>query len=143
MRIGFFGDSLTSGVPGCSYVTILCRRFPEHALLNYGRGNDTVASLHRRVRAMRFEQSLDLAFLWVGVNDVLRVDRWWYRAFHTLLGQRRARDVDEFRAGYQATLQLLCGRAGRVLVAHAIWVERGFLAMFFCSIATVGVRPRT
>jgi lysophospholipase L1-like esterase len=96
---------------------LLRKRFPEHTLLNYGRGNDTVVSLHRRVSAMRFDQPLDLAFLWVGVNDVPRVDRWWYRVFHTLLGQRRARDVDEFRACYRATLQLLCDRAGRVIVA--------------------------
>ncbi len=117
MRIGFFGDSLTSGVPGSSYIIILRRRFPEHTLLNYGRGNDTVVSLRRRIAAMRFDQPLDLAFLWIGVNDVLRVDRWWYRALHTLLGQRRARDTDEFRACYQATLDFLCDKAGRVIVA--------------------------
>ena len=117
MRIGFFGDSLTSGVPGSSYVTMLRRRFPEHTLLNYGRGNDTVVSLRRRVSAMRFDQPLDLAFLWIGVNDVLRVDRWWYRTFHTLLRQRRARDTDEFCACYRATLRLLCDQAGRVVVA--------------------------
>ena len=117
MRIGFFGDSLTSGVPGCSYLTMLRERIPEHTLLNYGRGNDTVVSLHRRVAGMRFDEPLDLAFLWVGVNDVPRVDRWWYRAFHTLLGQRRARDLDEFRVNYQAALQLLCDRAARVIAA--------------------------
>jgi lysophospholipase L1-like esterase len=117
LRIGFFGDSLTSGVPGSSYVALLRKRFPEHVLLNYGRGNDTVVSLHRRVSAMRFDRPLDLTFLWIGVNDVPRVDRWWYRVFHTLLGQRRARDTEEFCACYRATLQILCEQAGRVIVA--------------------------
>lgn len=117
MRIGFFGDSLTAGVPGSSYLTILRQRFPKDTLLNYGKANDTVVSLYRRISAMQFDKPLDIAFLWIGVNDVLRTDRWPYRAFHALLTQRRARDMDEFRACYRATLDLLRDRAGRVIVA--------------------------
>ncbi len=117
MRIAFFGDSLTSGVPGSSYVAILRKRFPEDTLLNYGKGNDTVVSLHRRVSAMRFDKPLDMIFLWIGVNDVPQTDRWLYRAFHTLLMQPRARDRDEFEASFRATLTVLCAKAGRVIVA--------------------------
>ena len=117
MRIGFFGDSLTSGVPGSSYVAMLRERFPEDMLLNFGRPNDTVVSLHRRISAMQLDEPLDLVFLWIGVNDVPQTDRWAYRAFNTLLTQRRARDMDEFRSCYLATLRLLCGSCGRVIVA--------------------------
>jgi len=117
MRIGFFGDSLTSGVPGSSYVAILRERFPDDTLLNFGKGNDTVVSLYRRISAMQFDQPFDMAFLWIGVNDVLQTDRWPYRVFHALLTQRRARDIDEFQSCYRATLDLLCDRAGRVIVA--------------------------
>jgi lysophospholipase L1-like esterase len=117
MRIGFFGDSLTSGVPGSSYVAMLRERFPDDTLLNFGKPNDTVVSLHRRISAMRFDEPLELAFLWIGVNDVPQTDGWSYRAFHTLLGQRRARDLDEFRSCFGATLELVCDRAGRVIVA--------------------------
>ena len=46
MRIAFFGDSLTSGVPGSSYFAILRDRFPDDTLLNFGKGNDTVVSLY-------------------------------------------------------------------------------------------------
>jgi lysophospholipase L1-like esterase len=116
MRIGFFGDSLTSGVPGSSYVAVLRERFPEHALLNYGKGNDSVVSLYRRVSAMPFDEPLDLAFLWIGVNDVPQADGWLYRALHALLGQRRARDGDEFESYYRATLARVCEVAGRVIV---------------------------
>jgi lysophospholipase L1-like esterase len=117
MRIAFFGDSLTSGVPGTSYFAILRERFPEDTLLNFGKGNDTVVSLCRRISAMQLDKRLDIAFLWIGVNDVPRTDWWPNRAFHTLLAQRRARDMDEFRSCYRATLNLLCDRAGRVIVA--------------------------
>ena len=116
MRIGFFGDSLTSGVPGSSYVAMLRQRFPEDTLLNFGKPNDTVVSLHRRISVMQFDKPLDIAFLWIGVNDVSQTDRWSYRAFHALLAQRRARGMDEFRSCYRATLKLLCDRAGRVIV---------------------------
>jgi lysophospholipase L1-like esterase len=117
MRIGFFGDSLTSGVPGASYLAILQERFPDDALLNFGKGNDTVVSLYRRISTMQFDRPLDIACLWIGVNDVPRTDRWPSRAFHALLAQRRARDTGEFRSCFQATLSLLCDAAGRVIVA--------------------------
>ena len=117
MQIAFFGDSLTSGLPGSSYLTILRERFPEDTLFNFGRGNDTVVSLYRRISAMQFDQPFDMAFLWIGVNDVLQTDRWPYRAFHRLLAQRRATGMEEFRSCYRATLDLLCDRAGRVIVA--------------------------
>jgi lysophospholipase L1-like esterase len=117
MRIAFFGDSLTSAMPGSSYLAILRERFPDDKLLNFGKGNDTVVSLHRRISAMRFNTPLDVAFLWIGANDVPPTERWSYHAFHTLLRQRRARDMGEFRSSYRATLRLLCDRAGRVIVA--------------------------
>lgn len=92
-------------------------RFPEDTLLNFGKPNDTIISLCRRLSAMQLDGPLDLAFLWIGVNDVPQTDGRLYRAFHTLPRQRRARDMDEFRSCYRATLELLCNRAGRVVVA--------------------------
>jgi hypothetical protein len=76
MRIAFFGDSLTSGVPGSSYLAILRQRFPDDTLLNSGKGNNTVVSLYRRISAMPFDEPSDIAFLWIGVSDVLQTDRW-------------------------------------------------------------------
>jgi lysophospholipase L1-like esterase len=120
MRIAFFGDSLTSGTPGSSYVAVLRERFPDDMLLNFGRGNDTVVSLVRRISAMHFDEPFDMAFLWIGVNDVPQTDRWAYRAFHTLLMQRRARDRNEFEACFRASLDTLCARAWRVVVAPPV-----------------------
>jgi len=120
MRIAFFGDSLTSGTPGSSYVAILRERFPNDTLLNFGKGNDTVVSLNRRISAKHFDEPLDMAFLWIGVNDVPQTDRWAYRAFHTLLLQRRARNRNEFKACFRATLDSLCAKARRVVVAPPV-----------------------
>jgi lysophospholipase L1-like esterase len=113
--IGFFGDSLTSGLPGSSYLAILREKLPDHPLVNLGRGNDTVVSLSRRIAGLRFDQPFALAFLWIGVNDASRRPSWPHRAFHALLRQRRARDLDEFRACYRSCLDLLCRNAGRVI----------------------------
>jgi lysophospholipase L1-like esterase len=89
-------------------------------MLNLGKGNDTVVSLYRRISALRFDAPFDLAFLWIGVNDVLKRDWWPYRAFSALLGQRQARDTNEFRACYRATLDLLCANAAHVIVAPPV-----------------------
>ena len=71
MNIAFIGDSLTQGIPGSSYFVILYNELPQHRLLNLGKGNDTIVSLYRRVAHMRFGGTpFDVAFLWVGVNDV-------------------------------------------------------------------------
>lgn len=120
MRIAFFGDSLTSGIPGSSYLSIMRRRLPEHTLINLGRGNDTAVSLHRRVSAMRINGPFDLAFLWVGVNDAFGHAHRVHRSFNALMGQRRARDLDEFRASYRATLDILCQHAGRVIAVSPL-----------------------
>jgi lysophospholipase L1-like esterase len=120
MRIAFFGDSLTSGMPGSSYVSIVQRRLPGHTVVNLGKSNDTVVSLHRRVAAMCFDAPFDLAFLWVGMNDVLGRSMWLHRSFNSLMGQRRAQDLDEFRASYRATLDLMCQYAGRVVTVSPL-----------------------
>jgi lysophospholipase L1-like esterase len=117
MRIAFFGDSLTSGMPGSSYVAVLRERFPDDTLLNFGKANDTVVSLVRRISAMQLDEPLDLAFLWIGVNDVPQTDRRVYRAFHALLMQPRARDREEFEACFRAALDFLCASTRRVIVA--------------------------
>jgi lysophospholipase L1-like esterase len=117
MKIALIGDSLTFGRPGASYAALLRRRLPSDSLLNLGRPNDTVISLHRRLARLRINKAWDLAFLWIGVNDVPGHDRWLYRAYNTLVGQRRARNMNEFRDCYRASLDLICTRARHVIVA--------------------------
>jgi lysophospholipase L1-like esterase len=70
MRIAFLGDSLTEGWPGAAYFPLLQRRLPQHELLNLGRAGDTVVDLLRRMTHRGLEP-VDLAFVWVGVNDAV------------------------------------------------------------------------
>jgi lysophospholipase L1-like esterase len=116
MKIAFIGDSLTKGIPGSSYFAILRKKLPQHRLVNLGRGNDSVISLHRRLARLRLgNEPFDLAFLWVGVNDVGKVDSWIFRAGNALRRQPRSRSLDEFRTHYQKTLALLCRHTRRVI----------------------------
>src|SRR5450759_2789641 len=70
MQIAFLGDSLTEGWPGAAYFPLLQKRLPRHELLNLGRAGDTVVALLRRV-THRGLDPVDLAFIWVGVNDAV------------------------------------------------------------------------
>jgi len=115
MRIAFIGDSLTEGIPGCSYVAILRERLPGHTVTNLGEGNDTAVSLYRRLARVRFGEPFDIAFLWVGVNDLSGDMRWPFRLANALLRKPRSKDVEEFRRYYRATLDLLCSTARRVV----------------------------
>ena len=119
MRIAFVGDSLTEGIPGSSFYAILRARLAGHTLVNLGRGNDTVISLYRRLTRLRWGEPFDIAFLWIGVNDVARGSPWTFQAVSLLKWQPRARNLEEFRAYYQATLGLLCCHARRVIAVSA------------------------
>jgi len=107
MRIVFVGDSLTEGILGSSYLAILHKKLPGHTLVNLGRGNDTVVSLYRRLSKWRWGEPFDMAFVWVGVNDVSRGSPWTFQAVSLLKRQPRARNLAEFRAYYEAILDLL------------------------------------
>jgi lysophospholipase L1-like esterase len=120
MRIVFFGDSLTSGVPGCSFLPLLRAYLPDDTLVNQGRGNDTVISLYGRVKQLRFDEAIDIAFLWIGVNDVAASPSRVYRLLNAAAGQRRAPDLDEFRSYYRATLDLISRHAGRVVAVSPL-----------------------
>jgi lysophospholipase L1-like esterase len=64
---------------------------------------------------LRFGDPFDIAFLWIGVNDVARGSPWTFQAVSLLKRQPRARNLAEFRAYYQATLDLLRRYARRVV----------------------------
>jgi lysophospholipase L1-like esterase len=118
MKIAFIGDSLTSGIPGSSYLAILREKLPNYTLINLGRGNDTVVSLYRRIARRIGNEQFDLAFLWVGVNEVGGEGSWLFQVANVLRRQPRAKTHDEFRAYYQYTLDLLC-RHARCVIAVA------------------------
>jgi len=115
MRIAFYGDSLTRGVPGISFLHVLASMLPQHELVNLGKGGDTVISLFRRIVRRGVHESSDLAVLWVGANDVLATVSRSHWALKRLMRQPRARDLPEFREYYIRTLECLRSSAGMVL----------------------------
>ena len=122
MRIAFYGDSLTRGVPGISFLRVLESMLPQDELVNLGKGGDTVISLYRRIARSETQGSSDLAVLWVGVNDVLATVSRSHSALKWLMGQPRARDLFEFREYYGRTLECLCSSADNVLTVSPLLI---------------------
>jgi lysophospholipase L1-like esterase len=122
MRIGFFGDSLTEGRPGVSYVDTLRGQLPTDELVNLGRAGDSVVGTLQRVRSLRSEKPFDLAFVWTGVNDVLARISWASPTTRRLLGKPWADSRDEFIAQYRALLEALSPHATRIVAVAPLFI---------------------
>ena len=122
MKIAFYGDSLTKGIPGLSYFQMLEERLPEHELMNYGKGGDTVISLYRRIERREIHGPVDIAFLWVGVNDVLAKVTFTHSMLKRLMRQPRAKDHIEIRDYYDRTLKLLRQKATHILTVSPLLI---------------------
>jgi lysophospholipase L1-like esterase len=120
MKIAFYGDSLTEGIAGASYLAYLRKLEPEHELINYGRGGDTVISLYQRIVRHKLDQPVDLSFLFVGVNDIFVYLSWNYPLLKAIFRQPWVKDVTEFTAYYQKSLNLLTTRASRVFAVSPL-----------------------
>jgi lysophospholipase L1-like esterase len=107
LNIAFIGDSLTEGIVGASYFEILRQKLPQHTLINYGEGGDTVISLYRRLQKIDMTSPLDLGFLWIGVNDVFVETSWTFPLIKRLRKQSWSKDQGEFREYYRKTVNLL------------------------------------
>jgi lysophospholipase L1-like esterase len=114
MDIAFFGDSLTEGISGTSFLSILEELLPGHTLHNYGRGGDTVISLYRRIGRLRPESRFDISFLWIGVNDILATQSLTYPLLKRLRRQPWARSDTQFRHYYRKSLDQLSRHSGFV-----------------------------
>lgn len=110
MEIGFFGDSLTEGRIGASYLDLLQKKIPHHRLLNVGRGGETVISLHDRIKDM--EVTWDMAVVWIGVNDILVHVKWYFSFLKKMQKQPWFKNLEEFRRYYERILDRV-GEGGR------------------------------
>ncbi len=122
MKVAFYGDSLTAGIPGASYVEKIRQQVPLHTIYNYGKINDTALSLYHRIRTQHLDQTVDIAFIFVGVNDLLveqsqvfsRIRRYW------------ARNDDEFRQHYLLLLEMVGTFARRVICVSPLFIGESF-----------------
>jgi lysophospholipase L1-like esterase len=122
MIIACYGDSLTAGIPGVSYVDILRKRLPQHTLLNYGRIDETVISLYWRINRQKLLAPVDVACLWIGTNDAIDVPSRAAAIYRTIRRQPQARDAREFHTYYCAILDLLSAHAGQVITASPLCI---------------------
>jgi lysophospholipase L1-like esterase len=115
MRIAFYGDSLTEGKFGVSFMDFLIRKLPSYEFLNYGEGGDTVISLYHRIAQMKPATQSDLAVLWIGVNDVFGRMTWLYRIINIIRKKPYASNRAEWLSFYRATLDLLSECSRRII----------------------------
>ncbi len=142
MRIALMGDSLTEGIPGSSYAARLRHYLPDDTIINLGLRNDTVISLYHRLQGYRFDALFDLAFVWVGVNDVVRAPwpnmTWAYRLAAMLVGNTRARDNEEFCVYYQDVLSLVACHAAHVVAVSPLFKGEDFANPWNRELAFLG-----
>ncbi len=115
MRIEIFGDSLTTGVPGVSYVDMLRDRFPGHTIIPCAQGGDSVIGALRRAQRMRGKPRADVTFVFIGVNDVFAEISPSLTRVRGVLAKPRTRSPEEFSRCYRRLLDVLLERSSHVL----------------------------
>ena len=111
MKIAFWGDSITVGIPGASYFKILGKLLPHHELINFARGGASVIEAYEKISNLKSSDTFDLAFVWIGTNDVFVKVSWTFPCFRWLMRQPWAKNVEEFRTYYSSILDNLHRRA--------------------------------
>jgi lysophospholipase L1-like esterase len=119
MRIAFLGDSLTEGWPGAAFFPLLEQRFAAHRLLNLGRAGDSVADLLRRA-PRQDPGAVDLAFVWIGVNDA--VAGVWDAAGDSAAWSWESR-LAGISADYERVLAWTAERAPRMVCVRPLVLE--------------------
>ncbi|WP_404350137.1 GDSL-type esterase/lipase family protein [Sutcliffiella horikoshii] len=109
MKIACIGDSLTEGRPGVSFFNILKKKYPDIKFVNLGKAGETVKSLHTRLSKNKLDQDYDLAFLWIGVNDI-------YSRLLKVQAQPITRNSEEFREFYEHVLELVMQSSKKVVL---------------------------
>ncbi|WP_404469818.1 GDSL-type esterase/lipase family protein [Sutcliffiella horikoshii] len=109
MKIACIGDSLTEGRPGVSFFNILKKKYPDIKFVNLGKAGETVKSLHTRLSKNKLDQDYDLAFLWIGVNDI-------YSRLLKVQAQPITRNSEEFREFYENVLELVMQSSKKVVL---------------------------
>ena len=117
--IAFFGDSLTEGSPGAAFFPLLVERFRSCRLLNHGRAGDTVADLLARAGHTGVG-TVDLAFVWVGVNDAVMMS-WGLQASASAYDWQER--LVQARRDYEELLRWVATRARRTICVLPIVLE--------------------
>jgi lysophospholipase L1-like esterase len=115
MKIAFLGDSLTAGWPGASYFALLRTSLAGHELLNYGCAGDAVADLEARMSHVGMPV-VDLAFVWIGVNDAFGDEHLFRGGDHKPLGLRPV---------FERLIDFVCEHAGNCVCVLPLLPDNG------------------
>jgi lysophospholipase L1-like esterase len=92
MKIVFFGDSLTHGTYGVSYVNKVAAALRGHHFINEGVNGDTSLNLYKRMERDVLDHRPDGALIMVGINDAVSHSepgtQLYYRYFKGIHGGR-------------------------------------------------------
>ena len=114
VKIALIGDSLTEGRPGIPFHNILKEKYPSITFINLGASGETVKSLYSRLSKLTLGSNYDLAFLWIGVNDI-------YSKLLKVQAQPVAENLQEFSEYYIKVLNVVISSSKYVvLVSPAI-----------------------
>ena len=139
MKIVFFGDSITRGSPGASYLDILMEELPEETIENQGRGGETAAGLQKRIRWVSWDEPFDLAFVWVGVNDLIfNVD--WSSPKQDRLKQPLVEMVNDFGDYYHLILLDASAIATRVVAISPLFLGENYDSIHNRRLQVLGKR---
>ncbi|MBS4202178.1 SGNH/GDSL hydrolase family protein [Bacillus sp. FJAT-49732] len=109
MKIALIGDSLTEGRPGVSFAHILQQKYENMTFKNLGKPGETVKSLYKRLTETEIEETYDLTFLWIGVNDV-------FSKLLKVQAQPVVENNEEFQDCYENVLELVLNFSKQVVV---------------------------
>lgn len=120
MQIAFYGDSITVGIPGASYVRILKEILPQHTFRNYSKINATPLSLYYHVKDSLLPA--DIAFIFLGVNDLLTERSWLY----SRLRRQWAHNDAEFIDHYRRLLEIVTACTQKVITIPPLFIGEDF-----------------
>jgi lysophospholipase L1-like esterase len=121
MNIIFLGDSLTRGNTGVSYLNLLKQKLPNHELYNFGKNGDPVVSLYKRMKKIQYPEKIDIAFVWIGTNDVFVKVNNKFPVIKKILGQNWAETHEEFEEYYRKILDFLKDKTGKIFTVSP-WI---------------------
>ncbi len=107
---------------GASYFRILKKFFLKYELKNYGKNGDTVVSLYNRMKKIKLEKNYDLAFIWIGTNDVLVKVSWTYPILKATTNQNWAKSDEEFVDYYKKIINQICCNVKKIIVVTPIFI---------------------
>lgn len=98
------------------------KRFPSNNLINYGKNGDTVVSLFNRLKKLDLTEDNDIAFLWIGTNDVFVNITQSFRVAKSCSFQLWSKSDEDFYNYYKKTLLFLEKKARKIFTISPLFI---------------------